>query len=347
MRQPLERCDDAGARLAREDFAQLAALAPILEAKYLEKAMDAFARVRFAAPHILRLKRLPPSVEPKLRKFWNRFHAVGHYLLLATVRGKQSFALLEHATVAPRLADAGFEPFQHLFFQPLMLGQGFVALRIFSALARAGELAVPTAKRLMLEAPTMVRWLFGAYALIAIARRHRKLRAELTHAIGPSRPPAYVRQEQSAVDAVKVMQSIADAFFGEEGADEEAQAATRRRLAEALSRDIRGDDSLNVEGDDLSFARLSALACNFITLQQDVGSLAMAVALCAEASPEELYFPAASVSLAPEFTPSLAKEYAFIVPPPPEPVRAVEKPGRNARCSCGSGKKYKVCCGRS
>ncbi|MDR3378349.1 MAG: SEC-C metal-binding domain-containing protein, partial [Verrucomicrobiae bacterium] len=30
---------------------------------------------------------------------------------------------------------------------------------------------------------------------------------------------------------------------------------------------------------------------------------------------------------------------------PPEPVRAVRKPGRNDPCPCGSGKKYKKCCG--
>lgn len=30
---------------------------------------------------------------------------------------------------------------------------------------------------------------------------------------------------------------------------------------------------------------------------------------------------------------------------PPEPVRVEKKPGRNAPCRCGSGKKYKRCCG--
>jgi len=30
---------------------------------------------------------------------------------------------------------------------------------------------------------------------------------------------------------------------------------------------------------------------------------------------------------------------------PAVPTRAEEKPGRNAPCPCGSGKKYKKCCG--
>ena len=32
---------------------------------------------------------------------------------------------------------------------------------------------------------------------------------------------------------------------------------------------------------------------------------------------------------------------------PPEPARAAQKPGRNDPCPCGSGKKYKKCCGRN
>jgi preprotein translocase subunit SecA len=28
-----------------------------------------------------------------------------------------------------------------------------------------------------------------------------------------------------------------------------------------------------------------------------------------------------------------------------QPVRAEQKPGRNDQCPCGSGKKYKNCCG--
>jgi uncharacterized protein YecA (UPF0149 family) len=34
------------------------------------------------------------------------------------------------------------------------------------------------------------------------------------------------------------------------------------------------------------------------------------------------------------------------LPPPVEPIEAKAKPGRNDPCPCGSGKKYKQCCGR-
>ncbi len=33
-------------------------------------------------------------------------------------------------------------------------------------------------------------------------------------------------------------------------------------------------------------------------------------------------------------------------PEPPEPLKKGDTPGRNDPCPCGSGKKYKQCCGR-
>jgi hypothetical protein len=137
-----------------------------------------------------------------------------------------------------------------------------------------------------------------------------------------------------------------EAFEGdwtEPGSD--AKEAAMRRLAEAIVRDLHGQDAESIAGDALSLARLVAMPRNFLWLQQDVASFALAVALCAEAPTEELYFPAASTTLAPCFAAAAAKGYANIVPPPPEPARAGVKPGRNELCSCGSGKKFKRCCG--
>ena len=34
------------------------------------------------------------------------------------------------------------------------------------------------------------------------------------------------------------------------------------------------------------------------------------------------------------------------LPPPVEPIKVDKKPDRNDPCPCGSGKKYKKCCGK-
>ncbi len=35
------------------------------------------------------------------------------------------------------------------------------------------------------------------------------------------------------------------------------------------------------------------------------------------------------------------------LPPPTEPIRSDGQPKRNDPCTCGSGKKYKQCCGKA
>lgn len=35
------------------------------------------------------------------------------------------------------------------------------------------------------------------------------------------------------------------------------------------------------------------------------------------------------------------------LPEPVEPIKGSDKPNRNDPCSCGSGKKYKQCCGKA
>jgi len=35
------------------------------------------------------------------------------------------------------------------------------------------------------------------------------------------------------------------------------------------------------------------------------------------------------------------------LPPPVEPIQAEKAPDRNDPCPCGSGKKYKKCCGKA
>ncbi len=35
------------------------------------------------------------------------------------------------------------------------------------------------------------------------------------------------------------------------------------------------------------------------------------------------------------------------LPEPVEPIQADKHPGRNDPCSCGSGKKFKACCGKA
>jgi len=47
-----------------------------------------------------------------------------------------------------------------------------------------------------------------------------------------------------------------------------------------------------------------------------------------------------------EYRKHLPTEDEAPLPPPVEPAKAEKEPGRNDPCPCGSGKKYKKCCGQ-
>ncbi len=48
-----------------------------------------------------------------------------------------------------------------------------------------------------------------------------------------------------------------------------------------------------------------------------------------------------------DYTKQLPGEDEDPLPPPVEPIQSDQKPGRNDPCNCGSGKKYKQCCGKN
>ena len=60
--------------------------------------------------------------------------------------------------------------------------------------------------------------------------------------------------------------------------------------------------------------------------------------------PEMFYFPAAHIDLALPFDPKFALKLTGFARPE-KPVRIESKVGRNDPCTCGSGKKFKRCCG--
>jgi preprotein translocase subunit SecA len=48
-----------------------------------------------------------------------------------------------------------------------------------------------------------------------------------------------------------------------------------------------------------------------------------------------------------EYKKQLPGEDEEPLPPPAEPIQAGKKPNRNDPCPCGSGKKFKLCCGKT
>ena len=96
--------------------------------------------------------------------------------------------------------------------------------------------------------------------------------------------------------------------------------------------------------DELLIPRLAHLPFDHRREPHHLRTFLLGIVALSSRPAEEFYFPADCVSVAPAFTPEDAVELAQIARPR-GPVRVQGKPGRNATCPCGSGKKYKKCCG--
>jgi len=204
---------------------------------------------------------------------------------------------------------------------------------------------VSSLKRQATEATILPQWMHAAYALLAIGKRHRDLRGELSRAVGPAKLSEPLRAEQSIVGWAGYLQELMEGEWIEADASAEAREARIKLAAETIVAQRERGLKEEQPGDDLSTARLAYLKCDFTDLKEDHAVLGLAVALTASLPAEQLYFPATDLALAPAFDGEAAIALARFAPPPPTQVRTVEKPGRNAPCPCGSGKKYKLCCG--
>lgn len=131
-----------------------------------------------------------------------------------------------------------------------------------------------------------------------------------------------------------------------------AQPAELDRVACALGRRDAEGRGITAASDDVARAMLWNDADHALGDEDALTRLAVMLPGLARASETDLYLPAAVVRRLPRAAPTTAfaaqaKALALLITRRPEvTVARATKPGRNDACSCGSGKKYKRCCGR-
>ena len=293
-------------------------------------------------PLIARIKR-PRTEVSILRDHWNSVHRLGHLVLLTSHDGRRSFADIENGVWGRH------DLFRHIYVFMMTLGYVPVALRALWAIGRAGKLAMPSLKRMLLDPDreTVLHWSLPALGLMAVAMRHQRLRAEVLGAVSVARLPAHLRENRAGQQLVQHIHRLVtnEPLNGSSGPAERQGAA--RVLAGALLDELIGRprrDDADLHLDELVLPRLANFPCDFVLHPEHLRTLLIGVTTLADRPAEEFYFPAAQVDEAPAFTPEAALALAEAYRPG-GPVQAKEKPGRNAPCPCGSGKKYKKCCG--
>ena len=346
--QLMHRLFHGGLRLSREEFEQIAAIEPTLFRRLPELAMEVFVDIMEAGPPVARVRHFTPADVKLLRAYWNHYCALGHLFVAWACGGRARFELWIGA--APKT-----EPFSVLFLPMIQLGFGPVALRALFVIARAGKVALPPLKRALAESNDFSSWYAAVLGLAAIGVRHQKLRAEVLNCFTNARLPI-PRELASLVDEFSdSLLKLIENAFQDEGADLR-RLIGRPHVHKLLARldpdnrlALRATHSDDPEYDPRYDPLVVPLLCATpleVRINENLMEFLCAALSVAAAEPEDLYLPAQQAEL---LGAPFSQDLAFNLAQPWRPgmpvVREEKKVGRNDPCRCGSGKKWKRCCG--
>jgi hypothetical protein len=353
-RRLYRRLIQRGSGVSREDFMAMATLTPILGDEYIDMAVDICRfLVRFHNTYRPgRYRKLTPAARDELQLYWASTWALGH---LAAICGERTDDMQAIA------ARRGEQIFQRCV-ETLLLGAMFsnatpVVLRGVWTVSRAGRALLPWTRQRLQEARTITELLLAGMPLTAIGLRHRRTQGEVSKALARSRrsletPDPSMPDRAAMHEVVKLLEELLDPAQQESLRTQHRDIGARSylRYTEYLPdgaplRFTRAEDV----PDELALPMLMHLHGAILREGKDIVLALMMMPWLATADGPSLYLPAQLL----DQCRSLFEPEAIIerldgyrrAGTPAGPARAAARPGRNEPCSCGSGKKYKRCCG--
>lgn len=348
----VRRIFTSGDALSREEVLGILAFQPMLEKLMLrwytelgETAMR--ARPRYEQQLSRRdSERLSRQRRQAVLEYWNNSWAIGHLSVLVSPGVREvveDFRSKYPGDPIPLSFHAG----QH--------GIGAVALRGAYLTARIGKVVLPDCKRDYAEARFDLDYFAALLGLAALGVRHVGLRAEILKAL-PGKGLSFKEEPPKEVDEViRTMPELVALTFRHPDSALKLQLERGRKLCVDWTRHLSPGSRWRFERpedvpEDLARAATChaarALSCSVGTLIDLIVDLAWA----ARAEPEALYLPADFLEAIHDEDASVRTaigllEHFRTVYGPREPERAPVQVSANERCSCGSGRKYKRCCG--
>ncbi len=334
-----------GHRLSREDFASLAALQPIVGRDYLSMANYCLKSFMQELPLNAADPRPLAARSELLKMLWDGFWAVGHYAALAASGGSEPFTDNREQLANGLVLLCRFSA---------LYGWLPVTARIIWAVSRLGGLAPGILKAAHHQSQFGSEMIQLGLGLAGMSLARPSLRRELRKAfkrdartgeLSSGRPES---MREGAASFATMMLTMLDA-----PEEHLSEALARARSTVIDSRDDFPKSSsfhFDVEAqvsDD--FAMAWALNLN-LPLKNDPGLiqyLVGALPWLSTVPAEALYLSREALRGVPEFVPAdgIGMVEALDFGPRQETVRRDDRIGRNERCRCGSGKKFKRCCG--
>ncbi|MDC3955134.1 SEC-C domain-containing protein [Polyangium jinanense] len=343
---------ERGQWLTREQFEGIAVWQPFLALELLKWMIEEAKAVDHMRELLLREVpkngKLHRRWDETLHGLWCRMWTLGHLSLLAAMDGKAPYQELP-APARKAMSECAYA-------RPAV-SQGLVgnAFRGLWGAARLGEELFPHYKKAHGEADNVVEVADSMFTFAAIGLRYPALRAEVKEALSPSAPLPEGRSHLASV-----RRALTNIFLS----DDEDPTDLPDRLAKVgadlavtvgkrapSSSPYHFKDAADVPR-DLARAALLLIDGCYVAEQELLPVMVMALPWLARAKPEELYLPAdyiaaVRVPYEPDYALTLLRQDRRRL----KDFRTAEAkeqqtgPARSAPCPCGSGKKYKRCCG--
>jgi hypothetical protein len=331
----MARLIEAGDALTREELLGCAAFAPLYQRELIGELLHLLRATEEHRRWLTRLKRPRPAYEEALNAYWRMVWATGHLAVVIAMGGNSP--ALENLIELDTLGAISLGAVLH--------GQPALALRALWAVARIGKPALPACKRLIQSDRSGLVITNGALGLTALYFGHSRMQAEIRKALsrrGDEPRAVFLRNLLGLIDRAPECRALLDDRGREWAVNLSPRfpegSAYRFAAAGEVPESLALAAGVNREGEFFPDRPRSWMT-------RVVASLTRV----AQARGEDLYLPAEYARRAvtpwrPEKTMAMLAAAEEICGKP-RPARAEETPGRNERCPCGSGKKYKRCHG--
>ena len=342
LRRKFEELYEAGPYVSRELFEDVARWEPLLGEGLLAACASCAAELLETRRLLRSITRPKPKHEAVLRAYYEIFYGCAHLYVLSAI-SPPSRGLLQ------KLIDQ--HPDLTWTWGAVRHGVSYLLDRAMWATARLGKILLPGAKRRLRGALTYLGTIDGMVSLAVLGLRYEKLRAEVRKALRAPMVPGDVAPDPRAEGVRELLGAVFDICFDEpDRADALALAAAGQAIVSSAPFLPERYRYARIEDVPVGLARavlLSGSECVLI----DGKSLAHGfwhLPWLVRAEPSELYLPQ-------DFVDAIRRPWRMedsiallALPRAEEGVRRprkADKVGRNAACPCGSGKKYKRCCG--
>ena len=326
--------------ITREELTALGAWTPLLGGRFLREVYEDVAPREVARLSYLTCKgkgfRNAPHVRAALFSTWSATFAVGTRLVLASM-GDLAFADILAANWSGPIGPT---------FPGTSERIHSIAMRGAWAAARIGRPFLPAYKRILSTPGDQIPRYDAALAVTAIGLRHARYRDDARRMVALMSDSASSTQDRQF--ARWIIEKSHQALDAPEAAMRDAAAYGAALLGQQGQSLPEGSPYKYTSGGPVphDLAMLVATNATYDSLTELAFGCLPWVATRATA--EELYYPRDMArALDTPWTPERIEEiYARQLGTRPEPVvRSAPRVGRNEACRCGSGKKFKRCCG--